>query len=246
MSGPLQGAAAPALLAARGVERVFDGGRVPALRGVDFDVAAGECVAIVGPSGCGKTSLLHLLGALDRPTAGEVFFRGEPLSRFRDLAVFRARRVGFVFQACHLLPTLTALENVEVPMFEREWPARRRRERAALLLEAVGLRDRLRHRPAQLSGGERQRAAIARSLANEPDVLLADEPTGNLDSGTARRVLDLMKSIHREQGMAMVIVTHDPGVAAQADRVIRMLDGRIETPWNGAAAGSADDAHQAR
>ena len=223
-------AAAPggtALLEVRGLRREFDGGRVQALRGADFSVREGEFVAIVGPSGCGKSTLLQLLGALDGPTEGEVLFHGRSLGTIRDLSAFRARTIGFVFQSFHLLPTLTAVENVQVPMFEMPWRAGERRRRAEDLLRAVGLEDRMDHLPAKLSGGERQRVAIARSLANEPELLLADEPTGNLDSESAGLVLNLLRQIHAQRGMTVVVVTHDPGVAGVAQRTLRMLDGRI-------------------
>ncbi len=212
---------------ARGLERRFDGGRVQALRGADFVVREGEFVAVMGPSGSGKSTLLQLLGALDRPSGGEVLFRGEPLGAVHDLAGFRARTLGFIFQSFHLLPTLTAAENVQVPMFEMPWPPRERRARAEALLAAVGLGERLDHRPATLSGGERQRVAIARSLANGPQLLLADEPTGNLDSESAGKILDLLERIHAERGMTLVVVTHDPRVAGRARRTLRMLDGRV-------------------
>jgi putative ABC transport system ATP-binding protein len=209
------------------VHREFDGGAVQALRGVSLSVGAGEFLAIAGPSGCGKSTLLHLLGALDRPTSGTVRLAGTDLIEIRDLSRFRARTVGFVFQSFHLLPTLTAVENVQMPMFEMGWRGAERRRRAVGLLQAVGLGHRLGHRPAHLSGGERQRVAIARSLANGPQLLLADEPTGNLDSGSAGGIMTLLESIHRARGMTVVVVTHEPAVAARATRTLRMFDGRI-------------------
>jgi ABC-type lipoprotein export system ATPase subunit len=216
-----------ALIEARGLRRTFDDGRVEVLRGLDIAIAAGEFVAVQGPSGCGKSTLLHILGALDAPSSGELWFGGKPRDRLGDLASFRARTVGFVFQSSHLLPTLSAFENVQIPMFEMPWPAGQRRRRALALLAAVGLSERLNHRPANLSGGERQRVAIARSLANHPALLLADEPTGNLDSASAGRIVALLKTIHAEQGATLILVTHDPAVAAQAPRVLQMLDGQI-------------------
>ncbi|MBE3133846.1 MAG: ABC transporter ATP-binding protein, partial [Acidobacteria bacterium] len=197
------------------------------LRGVSFAVTAGEFVSVMGPSGSGKSTLLHLIGALDTPSAGDIWFLGQNLRTMRDLAAFRARKIGFVFQAFHLLPTLTAIENVQVPMFEMGWPRRERRRRAAELLESVGLGHRLHHRPSTLSGGERQRVAIARSLANGPAVLLADEPTGNLDSASAGVVIDLLRAIHRDRRMTIIVVTHDPNVAAAAERTVQMRDGQI-------------------
>jgi len=217
---------------ARNLQREFDGGSVKALRGADFTIRQGEFVAIVGPSGSGKSTLLQLLGALDRPTEGEVLFRGQSLNSLADPSQFRARSLGFVFQSFHLLPTLTAVENVQVPMFEVPMSSRERRRRAVELLEAFGLGDRMDHLPVKLSGGERQRVAIARSLANGPELLLADEPTGNLDSENSVRVLDLLKHIHAERHMTLIVVTHDPDVASQAHRTLRMRDGRIvsDTP----------------
>jgi ABC-type lipoprotein export system ATPase subunit len=214
------------LIQAQEVWRSYDNGRVHALQGVDLDLAAGECVAIAGPSGSGKSTLLHLIGALDRPTSGEILFEGRALAEEPDLASFRARTVGFIFQSFNLLPTLTALENVQIPMFEMGWAPSRRRARAQALLERVGLANHLRQRPAHLSGGERQRVAIARSLANEPRVLLADEPTGNLDSAAAIMTIDLLESLRQERKMTLVIVTHSTEIAARAGRVIRLLDGR--------------------
>jgi ABC-type lipoprotein export system ATPase subunit len=210
-----------------GLRRDFDDGNVQALRGLDLMVARGEHIAITGPSGCGKTTLLHLLGALDHPTEGTVTIASTRLDRVGDLSRFRARTIGFVFQSYHLLPTLTAAENVQMPMFEMPWRAPERHRRAAALLDAVGLGHRAHHRPARLSGGERQRVAIARSLANEPQILLADEPTGNLDSESSRQVMALLESIHRERRMTIIVVTHDPVLATCADRTYRMLDGRI-------------------
>ena len=212
---------------ARDVRRQFDDGRVQALSGVSFTIRDGEFVAVIGPSGSGKTTLLQILGALDSPTSGEICFRGESLRNRRDLSQFRARTIGFVFQSFHLLPTLTALENVQVPMFEMGWPSSERKRRAKELLESVGLGERLDHRPAKLSGGERQRVAVARSLANEPQLLLADEPTGNLDSASAQRIMELLCDLYRRRGMSMIVVTHNPAVAASAERTLQMLDGRI-------------------
>src|ERR1017187_2538507 len=215
------------LVEGREIRRVFDGGRVEALRGVSFSIAQGEIVAVRGPSGRGKSTLLQLIGALDTPTSGELRFLGTPFSALGDLAAFRARRIGFIFQSFHLLTALSAIENVQIPMFEMPCPARERRQRAAKLLDAVGLSDRIDHRPAQLSGGERQRVAIARSLANEPVPPLADEPTGNLDSATADRIMALLGAIHSERGGTVIVVTHDANVAHHAGRVLQMLDGRI-------------------
>src|SRR6478672_7811370 len=200
------------LLEAKNLTREFDEGQVKALRGVDFSIKEGEFVAITGPSGCGKTTLLQLLGGLDRPTAGTLRYRGNSIEDLPDLAAYRAHEIGFVFQAFHLLPTFTSFENVQIPMFETDRRRSERAGRALELLKAVGLEHRLNHFPSKLSGGERQRVAIARSLANGPSVLLADEPTGNLDSASAGLVLDLIAQIHAEQRMTVILVTHDMGI----------------------------------
>ena len=217
------------LIETRDLRRSFDGGRVQALRGINITIEEGESVAVAGPSGCGKSTFLQMLGALDEPTAGEVFFRGQSLCEIRDHSLFRAHMIGFVFQSFHLLPTLSALENVQMPMVEMAWSPKKRRARAVELLDAVGLGERLSHRPKELSGGERQRVAIARSLANGPKLLLADEPTGNLDSCNAAQIIELLLQIHREQRMTMIIVTHDLAIASRTDRIVRMLDGQIVT-----------------
>ena len=220
-------ASAAPLLEAKGLNREFDDGQVKALRGVDLVINEGEFVAIVGPSGCGKSTLLQLLGALDRPTSGTLLYRGKSLPDHPNPAAYRAREVGFIFQSFHLLPTFTAVENVQIPMFEIDRSASERRERAAELLKLVGLEHRLDHFPSKLSGGERQRVAIARGLANGPSLLLADEPTGNLDSENAHLVLDLIIRLQQEQSRTMVLVTHDPTIAERAGRILRMIDGRI-------------------
>jgi len=217
---------APAI-AIRGLTKAFEGARIPALNGVDLTIARGEFVAVVGPSGCGKSTLLHLIAALDRPDEGTIQVLGHDLAHGRDLNEFRARDVGIVFQLDNLIPTLNASENVQVPMFEAGLRARERSARAGELLDQVGLSDKKRSRPAQLSGGERQRVAIARALANDPSILLADEPTGRLDSKSGERVLDLLAQIRAERSLTVVMVTHEGNVAQRADRIVRMLDGRI-------------------
>jgi len=216
-----------AVYEAQALEKGFDEGQVRALRGVDFAIEEGEFIAITGPSGCGKSTLLQMLGALDRPGSGTLLYRGRSLPDHPDPSAYRAHEIGFIFQSFHLLPTFTALENVQIPMFEGKLPPPARRERARQLLESVGLAHRLGHFPAKLSGGERQRVAIARSLANKPSVLLADEPTGNLDSENARLIMELLTRLHREHGMTMILVTHDPGIARSASRTLAMKDGRI-------------------
>ena len=223
-----------AVYEAKDLKKEYDEGQVQALRGVSFRIAPGELVAITGPSGCGKSTLLQMLGALDRPSSGDLLYRGKSLPELRDHAEYRAKEIGFIFQAFHLLPTLTVTENVQVPMFETHRPLKERKERAVELLKAVGLEHRLNHFPSKLSGGERQRVAIARSLANEPGVLLADEPTGNLDSKNADHVLELLLGIQRERHMTLILVTHDMSIAARAHRVITMKDGQI-VGNNGAA-----------
>lgn len=209
------------------LKKEYDGGQVQALRGVSFKVNAGEFVAITGPSGCGKSTLLQMLGALDHPASGTLNYRGQSLPDLADPAAYRAHQIGFIFQAFHLLPTCTAVENVQIPMFEGKLGRKQRRERAVELLEQVGLGHRLDHYPGKLSGGERQRVAIARSLANSPSVLLADEPTGNLDSTNATHVLDLLVKLHEVQKMTLIMVTHDMEIARMAGRTLLMKDGHI-------------------
>jgi putative ABC transport system ATP-binding protein len=205
------------------------GTEVRALAGVDLDVAAGEFVAITGPSGSGKSSLLNLLGCLDKPTTGEYRLDGEAVAALDDerVSALRSRKIGFVFQSFFLLPRLNVLENVLLPLRYAHEPDPGAPERARALLERVGLSDRLDHRPNELSGGQQQRAAIARALVRQPRLLLADEPTGNLDSKSAADVLGLIEELHRE-GQTIVLVTHDADVAARAPRHVRLRDGRVE------------------
>ena len=221
-------AAPPGVVAAEAVTKVYPmpGRPVEALRGVTLAVERGTLLSIVGPSGCGKSTLLHLLGGVDRPTTGSVTILGHRTDGLGDaaLARIRLRHVGFVFQRFFLLPMLTAEENVALPMMEARVPADERRRRTGALLERVGLGDRMRHRPGQLSGGEMQRVAIARAIANHPDLLLADEPTGELDEATGREVGGLLRALSRD-GIAVVLVTHNPDLAALADRQVRMRDG---------------------
>jgi len=202
---------------------------IDVLRGVDLEVQPGEFLALRGASGAGKSTLLHLLGGLDRPDAGEAVVCGQPLNRLGagDLTRFRNARVGFIFQAYHLLPEFDALENVMLPARMARRPFAEAKARAAELLCRVGLGERLEHRPAELSGGEQQRVAIARCLVNAPEVILADEPTGNLDSKTGGEVLDLLLSLRAERGTTLLVCTHDAGVAAQAERVVQMVDGLV-------------------
>ncbi len=221
-------AASPALVfEARDLKKQYDDGCVQALRGVNFRITQGEFVVIIGPSGCGKTTLLQMLGALDVPSAGILHYRDKSIADLPDPSGYRAREIGIIFQAFHLLPTFTAVENVQLPMFETDRPAAMRTERAVELLKSVGLGHRLNHFPTKLSGGEKQRVAIARSLANGPSVLLADEPTGNLDSENAKHILELIIRLRSEQNMTLVLVTHDLNIARLASRVIEMKDGLI-------------------
>ena len=219
-----------AIVEARGLARDYSmgSGAVHALRGVSFDVQRGEFVAIVGPSGCGKSTLLNLLGAVDAPDAGSLTIAGERIDRFNDsdATAFRLRRIGFVFQRFYLMPALSAAENVELPMAEARMTREERRARVQNLLGYVGLAARAGHRPSQLSGGEQQRVAIARALANRPALLLADEPTGELDAATGLEMIDLFRRLNAD-GTTIVVVTHDAQMAAAAGRRIQMRDGAI-------------------
>lgn len=217
------------LIRAVNLSKIYGSGEteVRALDSVSFTVEAGEFLAIMGPSGCGKSTLLNQLGALDKPTSGEVWVAGENLAQLRNVDAFRAKTVGFIFQLHNLLPTLTALENVEVPMIGYNGSRSRRREKAAHLLDLVGLGDRASHLPNQLSGGQRQRIAVARALANDPALILADEPTGALDSQSSEELLKLLAQLNQKQGTTLVVVTHDARVAQATQRILRMQDGRI-------------------
>jgi len=216
-------------VAVRDVRKSFEGGTIRALDGVSLELAAGELVALTGPSGCGKSTLLNLIGALDRPDSGEIRVGGEDVTRLADASRYRATTVGFVFQFHNLMTTLTALENVQIPMLGQRARAERD-ERARGLLAEVGLGAREQSRPPTLSGGERQRVAIARALANAPRLLLADEPTGALDSETGAQILDLLRGVRDSRGTTILLVTNDDAVAAQADRVLRLRDGVLLTP----------------
>lgn len=202
---------------------------VPALRGVDLAISEGEFISIMGPSGSGKSTMLQILGCLDRPTSGELYIDGARISELSDssLARLRGSKIGFVFQIFNLFPTVTALQNVELPMMILDVGRSERRERARRILEAVGLGDRENHLPSQLSGGQRQRVAIARALANNPTFILADEPTGNLDSVSGEAILEIFKTLN-EEGRTIVVVTHDATVAKTAEKIVRMKDGLLE------------------
>jgi putative ABC transport system ATP-binding protein len=229
------------ILAAKSLTKTYRMGEVTvsALAGVDFSVERGEFVAIMGPSGSGKSTLLHLLGGLDYPTSGEVYLNDQPLSGLSDDQITRLRRrkVGFIFQFYNLLPTLSAAENVGLPTLIDGQPLNRQRAHIAELLALVGLSDRLDHRPDQLSGGQQQRVAIARAFANQPEIVLADEPTGNLDSRSGAAILELLRRTCRDLNATIVMVTHDPRAASYADRVVFLKDGQIvHTLANGAGA----------
>jgi putative ABC transport system ATP-binding protein len=228
--GVSPGSSRDAAIACEQVVRSYPMGSaiVQAVRGIDLTIARGEFAAITGPSGCGKSTLLHLLGAVDVPTTGRVLVNGRDTASLsdREATDFRLRHIGFVFQRFYLMPTLSASENVELPLAEAGMDKRVRKARARELLSYVGLGDRLDHRPTQLSGGEQQRVAIARALSNEPALLLADEPTGELDAETGVRLLELFGQLHRD-GRTLVFVTHDAVVAQAAQRVIRLHDGRV-------------------
>jgi ABC-type lipoprotein export system ATPase subunit len=219
------------IVEARAVDKIYDTGKVEvhALREVSFSVTPGEMVAIMGPSGSGKTTLLNCLSGLDRIDAGDVLIEGVSLGAMSDeqRTDYRARRMGFVFQFYNLMPVLTAVENVELPLLVARVPAKEARHKALAALEMVGLGERAGHVPDELSGGQRQRATIARALVNEPAIVWADEPTGDLDSENAEEIVALMRRLNREQGLTFLIVTHDIGVGRSTDRIVRMVDGQI-------------------
>lgn len=200
---------------------------VKALRGSDLDIEEGEFIAIMGPSGSGKSTLMNMIGALDRPSEGDVSVGGEEIECMKEdeLALLRSRRVGFVFQEFNLINSMNAWQNVALPMVFREVPRRKRKERAIELMEKVGLGDRAGHLPSELSGGQRQRVSIARALANDPDIVLADEPTGNLDTDTGEKVMQLLTELNKEEGKTVIMVTHDSKDAEYADRIVNIVDG---------------------
>lgn len=216
------------ILEVRDCKRSYENGQIEALRGVDLKIERGDFVAITGPSGSGKSTLLQLLGGLDAPSSGEVLFEGALLGTAIDLDTYRARHVGFIFQAFYLMPTLRVIENVQIPMMAAGLAGSERVGRAEALLKEMGMGHRLKQYPAQLSGGERQRVAIARALANDPALLLADEPTGNLDSANSCRIMDALTQIQATRGMTMVMVTHENEIACSAPRHVRIRDGRVD------------------
>jgi putative ABC transport system ATP-binding protein len=237
------------VIRAADLHKVYDLGlnRVHALRGVSFSVAAGEFVSIMGASGSGKSTLLNVLGCLDVPTSGEFEIDGQPTAALdnEQLAALRNRDIGFIFQNFNLLTRSTALENVELPMVYRGLAAAARHQRARDALSRVGLADRMDHMPFQLSGGQQQRVAIARSLVNEPRILLADEPTGNLDTRTSAEIMNILTSLHEQDGKTVILVTHDPGVASFAQRVVMLKDGEIvvDQPTPRCGGGKLPDVH---
>jgi len=221
------------IIETKNLSRVFTiGGQdIKALDGVDLKVAGGEFISIIGPSGSGKTTLLNLIGLLEQPSSGTVSFEGQDVSRLREseLDDLRLKQIGFIFQTFNLMATFTALENVTFPMEITHVPEKERMERAKALLDKLGLAGRMHHKPKELSAGESQRVAIARALANEPILLLADEPTGNLDSNTTREITELLQRLNNEYGIAVILVTHDNQVARAASRTLRMVDGRLDS-----------------
>jgi putative ABC transport system ATP-binding protein len=230
-SGTAEGVAGLPLIRLEGVVKTYDAGEleVKALSGIDLDIRKGQMVAIIGPSGSGKSTLMHILGCLDAPTSGSYKLDGQDVSTLSgfQLAAIRNRKVGFVFQTFNLLPKASLLRNVELPLLYGGIAGGERRERAIEALRRVGLGERVKHKPSELSGGQRQRAAIARALVNRPSLVLADEPTGNLDTKTGLEILDLFDEMH-SHGETVVIVTHDPRIAERCERVVRIVDGRIE------------------
>jgi putative ABC transport system ATP-binding protein len=225
------------LVRLKDIKKTYLMGKVPvyALRGLDLEISDGEMVAIMGPSGSGKTTLLNVVGLLDSPSTGSYKLVGDEVAKLSDRkrSQLRNKRFGFVFQIYNLLPRLTAAENVMIPLIYGGVPRRERRPRAEAALEAVALKDRMRHRPSELSGGEQQRVAIARALVNEPSVILADEPTGNLDSKSGAAIMDLIQQLHRERKVTVVLVTHDASVAARAERTVQLKDGQVADASSG-------------
>ena len=212
----------------KNLKKSYDKGKIKALNGVYLEIKRGEFVSIIGPSGSGKSTLLNMIGALDSAGEGSISVAGIDLTQKQDLSRFRSGKIGFVFQLHNLIPNLTVLENVQIPMLETPISGKKMEKRALELLKSVNLADKINQMPTKLSGGERQRVAIARALVNHPSIILADEPTGALDSKTGDVILDLLKDIHKKENVTLVIVTHEPAVANMADRIITVLDGKIK------------------
>jgi len=215
------------LIEIKDIQKSFDSGRIRALDGLNLKVGKGEYVSIMGPSGSGKSTLLNMMGGLEKPDSGTILVNGEDITKKRDLTDYRSKTIGFVFQLHNLLPTQSALENVIAPMYESRLGSRERWQRALEILKMVGLSQRTRSYPSQLSGGERQRVAIARALANSPEIILADEPTGSLDSKNSERIMDLLIEIWRKEKKTLVVITHEEEIAKRSERVVKMLDGKI-------------------
>ncbi|WP_409199955.1 ABC transporter ATP-binding protein [Methanobrevibacter sp. DSM 116169] len=213
----------------KNLKKSYENGNIKALNGINLDIKEGEFVSIIGPSGSGKSTLLNMLGALDIPNSGEIKVAGYDLSDDKKLNEFRGKKIGFVFQLHNLIPNISVAENVEIPMFTQDISSKEMRKRSLHLLDLVGLNDKANMLPNKLSGGERQRVAIARSLSNNPSIILADEPTGSLDSKTSNKVLKLLTDLHKKENVTLIVVTHDMNVAKLADRVIEVLDGEILT-----------------
>ena len=211
----------------KGLKKSYDNGKIKALNGIDLEIKKGEFVSIIGPSGSGKSTLLNMIGALDTAGEGSINVAGIDLTQTKDLSTFRSQKIGFVFQLHNLIPNLTVLENVQIPMLETSISSKAMEQRALELLKSVDLEDRVNQKPTKLSGGERQRVAIARALVNHPSIVLADEPTGALDSKTGDIILDLLKNLHKKENVTLVMVTHEPYVANMADRIITVRDGNI-------------------
>lgn len=209
------------------LSKYYENGNVKALDGINLTIEEGEFVAIMGPSGSGKSTLLNMIGSLDRSDSGKIIVDGHDLLLEKDLSNFRSETIGFVFQLHNLLPMLSSLENIELPTYELKISSDEREKRASKLLKKVGLEDKAKFSPKKLSGGERQRIAVARALVNHPSIILADEPTGSLDSDNSQKILQLLKDLHKEENITLIIITHDPNIAQQAGRIVNILDGKI-------------------
>jgi putative ABC transport system ATP-binding protein len=212
----------------KGLKKSYDNGKIKALNGMDLEVKKGEFISIMGPSGSGKSSLLNMIGALDRADEGSITVAGIDLMKTKKLYEFRSKEIGFVFQMHNLIPNLSVLENVQIPMFETKTSSKDMKKRALELLKAVNLEDKTNQKPTRLSGGERQRVAIARALVNHPSIILADEPTGSLDSKTGEVILNLLKDLHSKENVTLVMVTHEPYVGKMAERIVTVLDGKCQ------------------
>ena len=216
------------IISLKNVMKSYEGGNIKALNGITLDIKKGEFISIIGPSGSGKSTLLNMLGALDVPDSGEIIVAGENLSKSKNLNKFRAQKIGFIFQLHYLLPNLTTLENIELPMYSQGVKSENMEKKALNNLEYMGLLDKAKIFPTKLSGGERQRVAIARALINDPEIILADEPTGALDSVNSKNVMDLLKKLHNDKNVTLIVVTHDMEIAKMADRIVKVLDGKLE------------------